>query len=236
MSSCRIRHHFLIAPILVLLLMVVAPLARATAIGVTFSSLPSAQGWAYISGGTVAPEATAWTVAGGVLSLNTMPYGIGLTGSGTSSFYQQSGVVNNFEPIAISMRARVLQFESDGSSFQGGGFQFGFTQGNTLWAMGITPTQIRNIGGTVLSSAYDNTQYHIYRLEWSPPSTVAYYVDNTLISTNSAGLAQALNRIYFGDATGAANSRADITHYQFLQGGVVKTESSTWGRIKALYQ
>jgi hypothetical protein len=66
-------------------------------------------------------------------------------------------VVNNTQPLAIVVRARVLQHESDGSAFQGGGLQFGFTQGNTLWAMGVSPTQIRNINGTILSSAYDNT-------------------------------------------------------------------------------
>jgi hypothetical protein len=215
-----------------------ARLARAAAdIDLLFSSLPSAQGWTYTSAGVVAPETPTWSLSGGVLGFDTMPYLTNTSGTGTSSFYFQLGVVTNFEPIVIEVRARVLQFESDGSSSQAGCFAFGFTQGATQWFMGINTTQIRNIAGTILSSAYDNTQFHDYRLEWSPPSTVAYYVDNTLISTNSAGLAQALSRIFFGDGTGAANARVEMTHYRFRQGPAVTAATSTsWGRIKSLYR
>ncbi len=66
---------------------------------------------------------------------------------------------------------------------------------------------------------------------------MGYYVDNTLISSNGAGFAQSLNRIHFGDSTGAANARCEITHYRFRQGGAVTgTSSTTWGRIKAMYR
>ncbi len=209
---------------------------HATAIGLDFSSLPSAQGWAFGTGGSpVATEAATWSVAGGVLTLNSMAYST--AGAGTSAFYLRSGVVNTTEPIAIVMRARIVAFEGVfTNSFVGGGFAFGFGQGTTEWQMGITPTQIRNINGVILSAAYDNTQFHVYRLEWTPPSTLRYYVDGTLISTNSGGFSLAVNRIYFGDVTGAANSHAEITYYQFLQGGVVATESTTWGKVKALYR
>ena len=210
--------------------------ARATSIILSMGSLPSAQGWTYTSGGIAAPETPTWSASPGLLAFDTMPYNVGLSGQGTSSFYFQLGVVNNFEPIVIAVRARVLEWEQDGSAFVGGCFGFGFTQGNTLWAMGISPTQIRNVNGNVLSSAYDNTQFHDYRLEWTPPSSVRFYVDNTLISTNNTGFAQALNRIHFGDGTGASNARCEITRYSFLQGDVVATESATWSRLKALYE
>jgi hypothetical protein len=210
--------------------------ALATDIGLAFGSLPTAQGWTYTTGGVAAPETPIWSVSGGVLSYDTMPYNVGLSGQGTTSFYAQLGVVNSFEPIVILMRGRILAFENDGSASIGGGFNFGFTQGTTLWAMCITPTQIRNVNGVVLSSAYDNTVFHDYRLEWTPPSTVRYYVDNTLISTNNAGFAQALNRIYFGDSTGAANARAEITYYRFLQGAATPAVSTSWGGVKSLYR
>ena len=223
---------------ILLMLAAVPRAAGATDIALTFGSLPSAQGWAYNTGGVAATEALAWSVGGGVLALNTMPYNVGLTGQGTSSFYSQSGVVNNFESIVIRMRARVLEWEGDGSSSVGGCLAFGFTQGATLWAMGITtsPSRIYNINGVILSSAYDNTQFHDYRLEWTPPSSVRFYVDGTLISTNSVGFAQALNRIYFGDATGASNAHAEITQYEFLQGAATATPSTSWGRLKSLYR
>jgi hypothetical protein len=218
-------------------LAVLASGARAgNSISLAFGSLPTAQGWTFVSGGSpTATEAQAFSVGGGLLTLDTMAFGI--TGSGTSAFYAQAGVVNNTEPLVIRMRGRVVQFEGDfANTFVGGGFSFGFTQGATLYQMGITPTQIRNVAGTVLSTAYDNTRFHDYRLEWSPPSTVRYYVDDTLVSSNNAGLAQALNRIHLGDVTGASNARAEIMEYWFQQGLATPARGASWGRIKALYR
>jgi hypothetical protein len=225
-----------LGPAAALLIAVFASSSRATDIALTFGSLPSAQGWTFTSGGSpTATEAQTFSLSGPVLALNTMAFGI--TGSGTSAFYALPGVVNNYEPVVIRMRGRVVQFEGDfTNTFVGGGFAFGFTQGATLYQMGITPTQIRNVGGTILSTAYDNTQFHDYRLEWTPPSTVRYYVDNTLISTNSAGFAQALNRIILGDVTGASNSQSEIIEYRFLQGQATPAAAGSWGRIKSLYR
>lgn len=216
-----------------LLALAVSP-ARATDIQMTFGSLPSAQGWTFTTGGSpLATEAGTFSLAGGVLTLNTMAFGI--TGVGTSAYYQYTGVVNNFEPIVISMRGRLLQHEGDfTNTFVGGGFTIGFGHGATYYQMGITPTQIRNVAGTILSTAYNNTQFHDYRLEWSPPSTVRYYVDGTLISTNNAGSASAVNRLLLGDGTGAANSQAEITAYRFLQGAATPAVQGSWGRIKSL--
>lgn len=219
-----------------LLLAVFTPTARATDIALTFGSLPSAQGWVFTTGGSpTATEAQTFSMSGPALVLNTMAFGF--TGAGTAAFYARPGVVNNFEPVVIRMRGRVVQFEGDfANTFVGGGFSFGFTQGTTLYQMGITPTQIRNVAGSILSTAYDNTQFHDYRLEWSPPSTVRYYVDNTLISTNAAGFAQALNRLSLGDVTGASNSQAEIVEYRFLQGQATPAASGSWGRIKSLFR
>ncbi len=210
--------------------------ADATDIPLAFNSLPSAQGWAFTTGGSpLATEGVAFSLSGGVLVLNTMSYGF--TGAGTSAYYARFGAVNNFEPIVIKMRGRVVQFEGDFANvFVGGGFSFGFSQGTTQWSMGITPTQIRNVSGVILSSAYDNTQFHDYRLEWNPPSSVRYYVDNTLISSVAGGFSLGLNRLYFGDGTGASNSQSQITQYEFLQGAATPAQTSSWGRIKTLYR
>lgn len=210
--------------------------AFATDIPVSFASLPSAQAWTFTTGGSpLATEAATFTVSGGVLTLNTMAYAY--TGSGTSAYYARSAVVNNSEPIVIRMRARLLEFEGDfANMFVGGGLCFGFAQGTTEWQLGITPSQLRNVNGTILSSAYDNTQFHDYRLEWSPPATVRYYVDGSLVSSVAGGFSLALNRIYFGDTTGASNSKAEITQYEFLQGAATSTRPTSWGRIKSLYR
>ena len=210
--------------------------ACATDLPFTFATLPSAQGWTFTTGGSpLATEAVAFSVSGGTLTLNTMSYGF--TGAGTAAYYAKLGATNNFEPVVIRMRGRIIQYEGDfTNTFVGGGFTFGFSQGATQWGMGITPTQIRNVGGTILSSAYDNTQFHDYRLEWNPPTTLRYYVDNTLISTNNGGIATALNRIYVGDGTGASNSQSEIKEFRFLQGASTAVQGTSWGRIKTLYR
>ena len=137
----------------------------------------------------------------------------------------------------MKMRARLVQHEGDFSNqYVGGGLAFGFTQGSVHYQMGMTPTQIRNVNGVLLSSAYNNTQFHDYRFEWTPPSSFRYYVDNNLISTNAGGLGVALNRVVFGDVTGAANAQAQITEFSFLQGHATSAFATTWGRVKALYR
>lgn len=237
LTTSAVRRPFTaIAAAFALLLALSPAAALATDIALAFDSLPSAQGWTFVSGGSpVATEAQTFSLGSGVLSLNSMAFGF--TGAGTSALYTRNGVVNNFEPVVITMRGRVVQFEGDfANGFVGGGFSFGFAQGSVFYNMGITPTQIRNVTGTVLSTAYDNTQFHDYRLEWTPPSSVRYYVDGTLISTSATSLAQALSRLTLGDATGASNAHAEITQYRFLQGASTGATPSTWGRIKSLHR
>lgn len=132
-------------------------------------------------------------------------------------------------------RARLLEHEGDFTNgFVGYGLCFGFAHGTSQWLMGITPTQVRNVNGVVLPSAYDNTQFHDYRLEWSPPSTVRYYVDGALVSSVAGSFAIAANRVIFGDGTGAANAKAEITRFRFLQGAATESATTTWGRLKSL--
>lgn len=213
--------------------------ASATDVTLAFTSLPSAQGWTYSTTGVLAPESPTWGASGGILSMDTMPYAFGGSG-GTTSYYARNGIVSASEPLVIECRGRVLESEDDGGAFIGGGFAVGFGDGTTVWQMGISPGSIRNVVGTVLSSAFDNTQFHDYRLEWTPPSTLEYYVDGTLISADGTGLALALNRIHVGDVTGAANARAEVTYYRFRQGaatGVAEPPTAArWSRVKALYR
>ncbi len=195
--------------------------AYAGQIDLTFGTLPSAQGWTFVSGGSpVATVAQSFTASAGVPTLDTMAFGI--TGSGTSALYSRATGVNGIEPVVIRMRGRLLEHEGDFSNtFVGGGFSFGYSNALALYQMGITPTQIRNTKGTILSSAYDNTQVHDYRLEFTAPSSVRYSVDNTLISTNSSGLATSLLRLTLGDVTG-------------LQGQATPARATSWGRLKSL--
>lgn len=213
-----------------------APAAQAAPMDVLlgFGSLPSAQGWTYVSAGVVAPETPTWSLSGGVLSYNTMAYLTNTSGTGTSSFYRRSGVISGTETVILEMRGRILQHEHDGSAFIGGGFSFGLGTGTQGWSMGIMPTQIRNINNVVLATV-DNTQFHDYRIEWQPGPTVSFYVDNALIAVNNGAFVGTPNQVIFGDGTGAANAQAEITYFRFRQGDQpTPTDAATWGRMKAL--
>jgi len=130
----------------------------------------------------------------------------------------------------------ILLHENDGSAFIGGGFSFGFGTGTTGWDMGILPTQIRTINNVVIATV-DNTQFHDYRIQWSPGPSLAFYLDNVLISTNNGGFSGSVNQVFFGDGTGAANARAEITFFRFRQGAAITpTTGTSWSRIKALYR
>src|SRR5258706_13434342 len=82
------------------------PPAHATDIQVTLGSLPSAQGWTYVSDGVAAAEGSVWTLSIGLLSFDTMPYAFGAPGVGTTSFYSPPGVANAVDPVSIKLRGR----------------------------------------------------------------------------------------------------------------------------------
>ena len=82
----------------------------------------------------------------------------GFTGVGTAVHDARTGAANHFEPVVMRMCGRMLPFEGDfANTFVGGGFTFGVSHGATQWGMGITPTQIRHVGSTILSIASGNT-------------------------------------------------------------------------------
>jgi hypothetical protein len=232
------RHRSAVALASLLFTAAAAPVAHAASADfpVLFSSLPSTQGWSYFSNGVAAPETPTWTLGAGVLGYNTMAYLTNTSGTGTTSYYRIAGIISGTEPIILEMRGRILQHEHDGSAFIGGGFSLGFGTGAVGWTMGILPTQIRTINNVVIATV-DNTQFHDYRLEWSPGPTLKFYLDNVLISTNNSGFSGSINQVFFGDGTGAANAQAQITYFRFRQGtAVTSSASNSWGRIKSLYR
>jgi hypothetical protein len=210
--------------------------ARATDLQLTFGTLPSSQGWTYESDGSVAIESSAWTPGLGVLTLDTMPYGTGLPGFGTSSFYVRSGVVNDVEAVTIELRGRILEYENGGGPVLGTGFCFGFAQGSVGWTMGITALGVCDANGAMLSTAYDTHSFHDYRVEWAPPLTVRYYIDGTLIATDVGGAARPESIVYFGDDAESSNAHAQITRFRFQQAEPTPTRGSSWGRMKSLYR
>jgi len=204
-----------------------------------FSSLPSAQGWTYIATGSHAGviESSVFSVGGGVLVQNTLGQSNGISGGGL--FYQRTGGITTTETKQIIVRARCLGVQgSTGAPQSEGGFYFFFAHGSVQYGFGLTPTRIFKLQSvtTLIPGTYDNTQFHNYVFDWSPPGNFTIYRDGVPIHSGSGGFSLAVNRIALGDGTGGANALGEIMEYRFIQDHPTATTGTTWGRLKGLYR
>jgi len=219
---------------------VASPLRASQDIQLDFATLPSAQGFTYAPVGSHAGavEGNIFSVAGGALIQNSLGSGHGTIGG--SILYVRPGIVTASEPKELRVTARCLQVEGSGIGSAGQqGFAFGFTTGSVQYDISITPTSVYTLGpaGTVpVAGTYDNTQFHDWVLEYSPPAAFRIYRDGTLIHTGTTGSSVAANRLFLGDGTGAANARAEISAFHFLQGEALPNRDASWGELKSLYQ
>jgi hypothetical protein len=160
--------------------------------------------------------------------------------AGGSIFYVRTGGITTTDSKQIRVRARCLGAEGTAANpTAAGGFVFGFTTGTTQYDLGITPTQLFTLGGAghvAVAGTFDNTQFHDYLFDWSPPNTFRIYRDGTLVHTGSGGFAVAANRIFLGDGTGGANAHGEIASFRFIQDLATPARSAAWGRLKELYR
>lgn len=219
---------------------VTAASATAQDILLDFSMLPSAQGFAYTPVGSHAgvAEATVFSVAGGVLTQNTIGQYLGLTGGGI--YYVMPGIIDAAATSETHVTARCLQVQGSSAYPAGqGGFWFGQTNGSTQFGFSLTPTKAYVLGPGgwfTVAGTWDNTQFADWVFRHEPPLTCKLYRNGTLVSTTTGGGAVAANRLFFGDGTGGANARGEVSSYHFLQGGAVAIEGDTWGGVKALFR
>ena len=229
------------AALLALLLALPQATALAAPMDVTlgFASLPSAQGWTYVPSGAHAGvlESSVFSVGGGLLTQNTMGLSNGV--SGGSILYQITGGLTTTETKQIIVRVRCLEAEGSAGAPSGeGGLYFIFAHGSVQYGFGLTPTRIFKLQSTTVlpPGTYDNTQFHDYTFAWTPPGNFTLYRDGVAIHSGSGGFSLGVNRIAFGDGTGGANARAEISYYRFIQDNPVPALSTTWGRLKGLYR
>lgn len=224
-----------------LMLVVSAVNARASQdILLDFNTLPSAQGFVYSPVGSHAgvAEAAVFSVAGGVLTQDTIGQYLGTIGGGIN--YVRGGIIVVGEASELQVTARCLQVQGTAAFPAGqGGLWFGLTDGATQFGFALNASKafvLGSSGWVTLAGTWDNTQFADWTFRFDPPATCRLYRDGALVSTTIGGGAVAANRLIFGDGTGGANARGEITAFHFLQGGAVAVEGSTWGGIKALYR
>jgi hypothetical protein len=232
------RHTLLsLLTALFVLPIAVAPAAAAPLnVNLNLAALPSAQGFTYVASGADAgtPEAGVFSVAGGVLTQNTI--GRALGGAGASIYYVRAGGLSTTETKQIRFRARCT---AAAGSTGAGGMMVGFSNGSLAFELSITPTQVFTLNGggrAAAPGAFDNTQFHDYVFDWSPPSSYRVYRDGVLIDTRSGGFGSAANQILIGDSTGGANASGQFASIQFVQDLTTPVTPSTWGRIKSLHR
>ena len=205
-----------------------------------FSQLPSAQSFTYSAIGAHAgvAEASIFSVSGGVLTQNAIGQANGTAGG--SILYQIPGIIAASESSEIIVTARCLQVQGTTNYPAGqGGLVFGLNNGLAQFAFSLTPTRVYLLGagGWIASSAtYDNTQFAEWTFRYDPPATSQVYRNGTLVLTATSGGAFSQNRLFFGDGSGGANARGEITAFHYLQGGAVDAESTSWGGVKALFR
>ena len=185
-------------------------------------SLPSTQGWKYLSVGNSYAEDKIFLVQDCVLLQDSMGIVFGYPGS---NLYQIANVVDSTKPFVLEVRAKVLN-EEQYDDFNHWGFGFYIKTGTEDFAIGISPhaivgSKVATDWGETLTTSVDNTVFHDYRLEGTPGVGYKFYVDNLLVGSGSAWAGEsgpfAENGLYLGDSTGGANAKAEITSFRFEQ-------------------
>lgn len=207
----------------------------------SFSTLPSAQGWTYTPSGAHAGvlEAAIYSVNGTRLLQNSMGQSNGV--SGGSILYVRTNGITTTESKRIVVRARCLAQEGSANATLGqGGLYYGFTTGSVQYGFGLTMTRLfvlQPAGTVVLAGTYDNsTQYHDYVFHWVPGGAWSLTRDGAAAGSGSGGFAVAANRLFLGDGTGGANAQAETSYFRFTQDLATAAERSTWGRVKQLFR
>ncbi len=181
-------------------------------------SLPSTQGWDYAGSGVHAgaAETDFYSTDGSVLTADTM--GQPTYAIGSSALYRQSGVVSESMPTVLEWTSRTLDHETDSTAGYYG-FFVGFRTSNKDYSAGVFPDRIAiRDGSNFREIPIDATEYHTYRIETITGSlTYDFYIDGVFVTSAAPKMASFNNSLLFGDGTGHANAKSDISSLRFLQ-------------------
>jgi hypothetical protein len=185
--------------------------AHAGTVSLSFSSLPSAQGWSFVSDGV--PEASVFSIVGGnTLAQNTT--GIG----GQAAYYTLGGVVAPNVPFSLSFTARLLVEETSPGLGPFGAFTVFVQTGVETYGIGLGPDRIAGITQLVLSTSIDTSVFHDYRLEVTPGVRYEVFVDNVFIGAGSRDWSLARACWGLGIVREVKMRRANLRRLAFAKG------------------
>jgi hypothetical protein len=188
-------------------------------VNLSFSSLPSAQGWTYNSLNSPLTESQAFSTDGTVLHMNTM--GQGFQGQGDNRYEY---AITPFFPGAsweLDFRVRVPQFETTYSdpAFNPFGFSVSAQFDNAGVLFGLTSVvELISASGTVVIP-FDTSGWHDYQFVADrADGTYAFSIDNILMSSGTfSGNVLGYDGFRIGDSTGGENAAADISNFHVFQ-------------------
>jgi len=201
-----------------------AGVAAATIITLDFNSLPSDQGWTYVTNNSI-PEDNVFSVNNDMLLQNSLGIGLGAS-IGSTSEYTLFDVVDFSIPFTLSVTAKVTQ-EEGASSTNSFGFGFAVITQTEWFGFGLGTNRIQGPHMEYLSTVIDNTQFHNYRLDGVPGGSFQFYVDDILIASGSP-LPYSGHRgsIALGDFTKYTNAKGELKNFTFTQGEPIPEPAS----------
>ena len=190
-----------------------------TTIDLDFSTLPSAQGWTFITQDPLLTESTVFSVAGGRLLQNTIGIGEDV------AHYDRTGV-NLYDPslpFELSLNAQVLREEVFPPPDISRGLYFGVTFDHLSAAFGIGPDRVSysSFVGGYFNVPFDaHSASHTYTLRWDPTAGLfSYLIDGSSIASAPGDVIRYPGTIppyiFFGDERG--NAEASISSMEFTQ-------------------
>lgn len=211
-----------------------ATAAQAAVVTLNPATLPSAQGWTYITEGinTGTSEASIYSASGGEIHQNT----IGLPmGSGGDSYYSRAVSLGAAEAWTFEIVAKVNAFESSLTTPYPYGFMFG---GNNA-AVGIAGPRLGYFGpGTLLVGDFPvghiASQFNTFLLSSTGGNLYSLAINGTTIFSGQSYNGGNPSSILFGDGTGFGNASVDVRSLVFRYGadvGGAVPEPATWAMM-----
>ena len=199
----------------IFIIMALALIGRSDAaiVELTYNTLPSAQGWNYLTSGPT--ENSIYSVSGGnTLNLNTLSTGF------SAAIYSQLGIVDNTLSYTLDTRLRVLGSEDPGATDLVTAFSMGAldTQGTVILSFNATTVRVND-----KFLAFDTSGFHDYRVEYSPGAGYNVLIDGVLNAALSGGVGDlftsSASELYFGDSlfqSGGTTENGNIEMTKFL--------------------
>ncbi len=160
---------------------------------------PADAGWSYFAVGNSVPSNVAFLMGKGLIRQRTM--GFGYAGQGGNGWNKLISVPHA-SPFTLKARVRVLASEQWSFPF-GTYFAFGQT-GIALMSNLISP-----YAWTWVSTPFDATQWHDYRMEVTACGAWTCFVDGVVFTQGTGAQTSGDLLLAFGDGTGGANADAD---------------------------